>query len=108
SRAVSAVLDVEDPITDAYTLEVSSPGLDRPLVKLRDFERFAGFDIRAETAGLIGGRRRFRGRLNGIVDDQVQMTIDGVDVSLPFAEIVRAKLLMTDELLGSSEGRQEL
>ncbi len=107
SRAVSAVLDVDDPISDAYTLEVSSPGLDRPLVKLADFERFAGFEIRIETAVLIGGRRRFRGRLIGIVDDQVRITVDETEVTLPFAEIARAKLIMTDELLGSSEGRQE-
>ena len=107
SRAVSAVLDVDDPISDAYTLEVSSPGLDRPLVKLADFERFAGFEIRIETAVLIGGRRRFRGRLIGIVDDQVRITVDETEVTLPFAESARAKLIMTDELLGSSEGRQE-
>jgi len=107
SRAVSAVLDVDDPISDAYTLEVSSPGLDRPLVKLADFERFAGFEIRIETAVLIGGRRRFRGRLIGIVNDQVRITVDETEVTLPFAEIARAKLIMTDELLGSSEGRQE-
>ncbi|MBL6927854.1 MAG: ribosome maturation factor RimP [Rhodospirillales bacterium] len=107
SRAVSAVLDVEDPVSQAYTLEVSSPGLDRPLVKLADFERFAGFETRIETAVLIGGRRRFRGRLIGIVDDQVRITVDGTEVTLPFTDIARAKLIMTDELLGSSEGRQE-
>ena len=107
SRAASAVLDVEDPILEAYTLEVSSPGLDRPLVKLADFERFAGFEIRVETAVSIGGRRRFRGRLIGVADDQVRITVDETEVSLPFADIARAKLLMTDELLGSSEGRQE-
>ena len=107
SRAISAVLDVEDPISEAYTLEVSSPGIDRPLVKLLDFERFAGFEARVETAVLVEGQRRFRGRVLGIEDDWVRIAVDETEVRLPYAEIVRAKLLMTEDLLGASEGRQE-
>ena len=66
SHTVSAILDVEDPISGTYTLEVSSPGIDRPLVRRRDFERFAGFEAKIETHGAIDGRRRFRGRLAGM------------------------------------------
>src|SRR5258708_25130091 len=66
SRAASALLDVEDPITGAYDLEVSSPGIDRPLTRLQDFERFAGFEAKLETDRLLDGRRRFRGRILGV------------------------------------------
>lgn len=107
SRAVSAVLDVEDPITEAYTLEVSSPGIDRPLVKRRDFERFSGFEARVETGMAVDGRRRFRGRLLGIEGDLVRISVEGVAVDLPFPEIMRAKLILTEDLLRASEGRQE-
>lgn len=106
SRAISAVLDVEDPIAQAYILEVSSPGIDRPLVRLGDFERFAGHEARIETAQPVGGRRRFRGRLLGVEGDVVRMSVEGEDIELPFPGISRAKLVLTDELLGASEGRQ--
>lgn len=106
SRAVSAVLDVDDPISGAYTLEVSSPGIDRPLVRRRDFERFAGFEARVELAQAMDGRRRFRGRLLGVDGDVVRMSVDGEDVALPLAGITKAKLVMTEDLLGKSEGRQ--
>ena len=103
SRAVSAVLDVEDPIPGAFTLEVSSPGIDRPLVRLDDFERFAGFEARVETARLIDGRRRFKGRLLGVADQMVRLRVEGVAVELPFLDIRRAKLILTDELLAAAE-----
>ena len=76
SRAVSALLDVEDPVSSSYTLEVSSPGLDRPLVRLQHFERFAGYEARIETAMAIDGRKRFRGRLGGIEGDNVSATLE--------------------------------
>lgn len=107
SRAVSALLDVDDPIQGAYTLEVSSPGLDRPLVRRKDFERFAGFEARAETVRPIDGRRRFRGRLVGIDGDVVRMEVDGESVELPFPDIQKAKLVLTDELIAAAQTRQE-
>jgi ribosome maturation factor RimP len=106
SRAVSAILDVDDPIADAYTLEISSPGIDRPLVRLADYERFAGFDARVELGRTIEGRRRFRGRLNGIDGTMVLMTVDDQAVTIPFEDIVRAKLLLTDDLLASAAAGQ--
>ncbi|MEX2618571.1 MAG: ribosome maturation factor RimP [Alphaproteobacteria bacterium] len=99
SRTLSALFDVEDPISGAYTLEVSSPGLDRPLTRPKDFERFAGLEARIELRRLIDGRRRFRGKLAGLDGDTVRIDVDGTVVELPFAEIDRAKLILTDELL---------
>ncbi|MBP7670544.1 MAG: ribosome maturation factor RimP [Ferrovibrio sp.] len=103
SRAVSAILDVEDPIPEAYNLEVSSPGLDRPLVKLKDFGRFKGFVARVELGHAHEGRKRFRGRLLGIEGETVKLQDDeGKDAtvwSLPHADITSAKLVLTDELL---------
>ena len=103
SRAAAAILDVEDPIDRAYTLEVSSPGIDRPLTRLADFDRFAGFDGKVEMAGPIEGRRRFSGRLCGTRDAAIVMDCDGDEVALPFAEMVKAKLLLTDALIAASQ-----
>jgi len=102
SRAVSAVLDVEDPIVGAYTLEVSSPGIDRPLTRLADFERFAGFEARIETRQPIDGRRRYQGVLRGIDGAAVWVETAQGRAVLPFAEIQRAKLILTDALLAAS------
>lgn len=102
SRAISAVLDVEDPIHGAYTLEVSSPGIDRPLVRLADFQRFQGFDARVETGRPIDGRKRFRGRLIGVDGESVRVRVEGTTYDLPHADIARAKLLLTDELLAAA------
>jgi ribosome maturation factor RimP len=104
SRLVSAILDVEDPIPGTYTLEVSSPGIDRPLVKEKDFERFAGYEARLETTAPVDGRRRFRGRLDGIGEAGVRIAVDGVTAVVPFEMIDRAKLVMTDALLAASTG----
>ena len=100
---MSAVLDVDDPVRGGYVLEVSSPGIDRPLVKLEDFERFAGLDAKVEMAYVMDGRRRFRGRLLGVAGDKIRMTVDGLPVELPHADIQRAKLIMTDALLAPKE-----
>ena len=103
SNAVSAILDVEDPISDAYVLEVSSPGIDRPLVKKDDYERFAGFEARLETVEPVLGRKRFRGRLLGTDADAVRVKLDtGEEVDLPLTRIARAKLVLTDELIAAS------
>ena len=99
SRTISALLDVEDPIPGEYTLEVSSPGVDRPLVKRKDFERYAGYEIKLEASRTIDGRRRFRGRLKGLIDDRVCIEIDNGQTEISFADITKAKLVLTDDLL---------
>lgn len=106
SRAISAILDVEDPLRGAYTLEVSSPGIDRPLVRLGDFDRFAGFEAKVETARPFDGRRRFTGRILGTDGEQVRLRVDGGNVSLPFVDINRAKLVLSDELIAAAEQQQ--
>ena len=100
SRALSAVLDVEDPISNAYTLEVSSPGIDRPLTRPKDYVRWAGHLARLETALPVEGRRRFKGTLIGIEDETVKLKLeDGQEACVPFAAVTRAKLEMTDALI---------
>ncbi|MDF1719863.1 MAG: ribosome maturation factor RimP [Minwuia sp.] len=107
SRAVSALLDVEDPIDGAYALEVSSPGIDRPLVRPEDFERYSGHEIKVELARPLDGRKRFKGQLLGISGDVVRVRMSGVpaaeaDVELDFDAIGEAKLLLTDALVEAS------
>jgi ribosome maturation factor RimP len=99
STAVSAILDVEDPIVDEYTLEVSSPGIDRPLTRLKDFETFEGYEARIETDEMIDGRRRFKGVLAGVEDDEVLINIEEGTVGLKFDWLSDAKLILTDELI---------
>ncbi|MEO0036217.1 MAG: hypothetical protein RLZZ501_2240 [Pseudomonadota bacterium] len=109
SRALSALLDVEDPIAGAYTLEVSSPGLDRPLTRPKDFVRWAGHEVKLETAQPIEGRKRFRGRLDGLdAEGRVVLTLDeGGAVALPLAEVRGAKLALTDDLIRAAIKDQE-
>jgi len=103
SNAVSAVLDVEDPIIDAYALEVSSPGIDRPLTRLKDFEMFEGYEAKLETAEMVGGRRRFKGELAGTEEDEVLINIEDqgetVTIGLKFDWLSDAKLVLTDDLI---------
>jgi ribosome maturation factor RimP len=102
SRTASALLDVEDAIAGPYTLEVSSPGIDRPLTRPEDFTRFAGFEAKLETRAPIDGRKRFRGRLLGLEDDRVRIaTLEGESL-LPLQELQRAKLVLTDELIAAT------
>jgi ribosome maturation factor RimP len=107
SRTVSALLDVADPIPVAYALEVSSPGIDRPLIERDDFARYAGYEAKIEMANLIDGRKRFRGRLLGVADDAVRVALADREVALPLADVVRAKLVLTDELLAAARKQQE-
>jgi len=107
SHSVSAVLDVEDPIAGAYALEVSSPGIDRPLVREEDFERYAGFEIKAQVGRSIDGRKRFRGRLKGIKDGMVSIEMENVTFELPYQDINKAKLLLTDDLIAASQGLEK-
>jgi ribosome maturation factor RimP len=99
SRAISAVLDVEDPIAGAYSLEVSSPGIDRPLVRLKDYERFIGHEAKIETNAPIDGRKRFKGPIKSVDANAVELTVDGADIRMPFAAIHKAKLVLTDALI---------
>lgn len=99
SRNISALLDVEDPIAEAYALEVSSPGIDRPLTRPVDFERYRGMEIKLETRTSYDNRRRFRGVLDGYEDGEVRMIMDGEHFGFRFDDLVKAKLVMTDELV---------
>ncbi len=99
STAVSATLDVEDPIEDQYTLEVSSPGIDRPLTRLKDFEAWAGYEAKIETAEMIDGRRRFKGSLEGVEDGEVLIKISEGVIGLQFDWLSDAKLVLTDDLI---------
>ncbi|MDD7971595.1 ribosome maturation factor RimP [Roseinatronobacter alkalisoli] len=103
STAVSAALDVEDPLEDAYVLEVSSPGIDRPLTRLKDFDAWEGYEARLETTELIDGRRRFKGILAGVEGDEVLLEIEengeAVTIGLQFDWLSDAKLVLTDELI---------
>ncbi|MGF1658392.1 MAG: ribosome maturation factor RimP [Rubrimonas sp.] len=102
SRALSALLDVEDPIDGEYTLEVSSPGIDRPLTRLGDFDRWSGWTAKLETDGLIEGRKRFKGVLTGTAGAQVKLDTETGSVALPFDALSDAKLVLTDELIAAS------
>ncbi|WP_119167439.1 ribosome maturation factor RimP [Algihabitans albus] len=99
SRTVSALLDVEDPIGKAYLLEVASPGIDRPLTRLKDFSRWAGFEARVELVALHEGQRRFSGPLIGVEGQDVVIDTQEGRKHLPFAGIAKAKLIMTEALL---------
>lgn len=105
SRALSAVLEEEDPISEAYTLEVSSPGIDRPLVRLADFERFVGETIRLQVGSPIDGQRRFTGRLARVDGREIELDLDGGPVRIAYDDIVKAKLAMTDDLVKGGKGR---
>ena len=101
SRALSEVLDAADPITGEYVLEVSSPGVDRPLTRLKDFATFEGHEARLELDRMAEGRKRFRGALAGVDNDNVAIDLEGEEHTalIPFAWIIEAKLILTDELM---------
>lgn len=114
SKDVSPVLDVEDPIDREYHLEVSSPGIDRPLVRKRDFERFVGHEVKIELSDMINGRKRFRGFIHSVDDEAVTITLPdapgGTDPAhrLRLVDIAEAKLVMTDKLMDMARAEQEL
>ena len=101
STAVSAILDVEDPIEDNYTLEVGSPGIDRPLTRLKDFAEWSGYVAKIETSELIDGRKRFKGTLAGVDGNEVEIENKGetVTIGLDFDWLSEAKLVLTDDLI---------
>ena len=99
SRELSVVLDVENPVPGEYMLEVSSPGIDRPLTRLKDFERYTGFEAKLELYEPVNGQRRWRGVLAGVENDRVALADQNEKYLFGFSEIRKAKLLMTDALL---------
>ena len=99
SRSLSAILDVEDVIANRYLLEVTSPGIDRPLVKLSDYERFKGREAKIETLMPVDGRKRFKGTLQGVDGDLIVMDFEGQELKINFDIISKAKLILTDELV---------
>lgn len=113
SRAMSPLLDVEDVISARYHLEVSSPGIDRPLVRPSDFEAWAGHEVKVEMAVPVAGRKRFRGNLEGCHEGEVRIFIENPEgaskepllIGVPFADIGEAKLVLTDELIAAARAR---
>ena len=100
SRALSPVLDVADPIERAYRLEISSPGIDRPLMRIEDFERFVGHEAKLETASMIDGRRRFKGEIAGVEGDEIRLRVsEGDELRLKIASLTDARLVLTDKLI---------
>lgn len=110
SRAISQLIDVADPVPGKYDLEVSSPGIDRPLTLPRHFEAWDGFEAKIELDRLVEGRRRFKGRLAGMEDGHVGLDIEGEDETamIPFAWISDARLVMNDELMQAAGERAGL
>ena len=102
SRTVSALLDVEELFAGSYTLEVSSPGIDRPLTRPEHFVRFAGFEAKVETRMPLDGRKKFTGRLLGLEGERVRLATAEGEMALPLADVQRAKLVLTDELIAST------
>ena len=112
SRALSELLEAADPISEEYVLEVSSPGIDRPLTALEDYARFAGHEARIELGHGIDGRRRFKGTLLGIEGKDVLMDVadekETHRMRLPYPDIIEAKLVLTDKLIQESLKRSEM
>lgn len=113
SRAISPILDVEDVISNRYFLEMSSPGIDRPLVRSEDFERWAGHEAKIEMVVPQAGRKRFRGALEGYADGEVRLFVDNPEggaekllIGVPFADIGDAKLVLTDALIEAAKTRK--
>lgn len=108
SKTISALLDVEDPIGGAYNLEVSSPGLDRPLTRIGDFERFAGFEAKIEVTAPIDGHKRIRGQVLGVENGNVRISRDDGCTIVPFDTIKKAKLILTDGLISAAETQKRM
>lgn len=106
SRMTSAVLDVEDPIGGEYNLEVSSPGLDRPLTRPKDFDRYAGLDARIELRLPMNGQKRFKGVLRGLDGDDVKLETGDGEIRLALGHIEKAKLILTDALIAAAQAQQ--
>ena len=99
NTSVGTILDVEDPIPENYTLEISSPGIDRPLTRKKDFDSFQGFEAKVETTESIDGRRRFRGVLAGVNNDEVLINLEEGTICLKFTWLSDARLVLSDDLI---------
>ena len=99
NTSVGTILDVEDPIPENYTLEISSPGIDRPLTRKKDYDSFQGFEDKVETTELIDGRRRFRGVLAGVNNDEVLINLEEGTIGLKFTWLSDARLVLSDDLI---------
>lgn len=99
NTSVGTILDIEDPIPENYTLEISSPGIDRPLTRKKDFDSFQGFEAKVETTELIDGRRRFRGVLAGVNNDEVLINLEEGTIGLKFTWLSDARLVLSDDLI---------
>jgi len=108
SRALSKVLDEKDPIKNEYSLEVSSPGIDRPLTKPHHFACFEGYEAKIETIEAVDSRKRFKGKLLGVdKQNNIHINMDGKEYTLAFENIAKAKLVLTDDLLAKYEAEEE-
>jgi ribosome maturation factor RimP len=106
SHALSAIFDVEEPVSGRYDLEISSAGIDRPLTRPKDFKTYAGFLAKIDTKAPVNTRKRFRGRLEGLTEDgHVRITMDNVETVIPLTNINTAKLVLTDELIAATATR---
>lgn len=99
SQEISALLDVEDPIDGRYLLEVSSPGVDRPLISAQDFVEYQDYEVKIEIDPPLDGQKRFRGRLRGMTDGDIILDTDQGELAVPFSGVTKAKLVMNDELI---------
>ena len=106
SHTASALLDVADPFSGRWVLEVSSPGIDRPLVKPSDYDRFKGEEAKVELVNDIDGRKRFKGILKGIQGSKISMDFEGNEISFDFADVAKAKLTFKDETLDNKKGKK--
>lgn len=108
NKMLSPVLEVEDPIPGAYTLEISSPGIDRPLMKAEDFAKYAGYDAKVELDEAFDGQRRFRGKIIGVKDEFVTLLVDKVEHRLEIAAMKKARLVLTDDLIKATRMDREI
>lgn len=107
SRVLSDVLDEKDPIENQYSLEVSSPGIDRPLTKAEHFVRFVGYEAKVETSAPVADRKRFKGIINGVDgENNICLTMEDTEYKIPFEDVAKAKIIITDELLKKYEEAQ--
>ena len=108
NKMLSPLLEVEDPIPGAYTLEISSPGIDRPLMKAEDFAKFAGYDAKVELDESMDGQRRFRGKILGVDEEFVTLLVDKVEHRLEIAAMKKARLVLTDDLIKATRMDREI
>jgi ribosome maturation factor RimP len=99
SRALAPVFDLDDPVDGEYDLEISSPGIDRPLMRIEDFERFIGFDAKCETAAMIDGQRRYKGVIKAVQGDEITLVTEQGEAKLKFSALSDARLVLTDKLI---------